>query len=112
MIRPEGLPPTNSSAAQHSLRAYLQLHDWLELCSMSRDPLQYGWFRSAFGYEPVMMTDPMAPDHLLKVVSCNCKGTCSTQRCSCKKSNVKCIPACGQCHGTACKNIELGEDVS
>ena len=96
VIRPEGLPPTDSAAAQHSLRAYLQLQDWLILQSMSRDPLNYGWIRDNQGYEPVVMTDPMAPDELLKFISCNCKGSCSTQRCSCKKNNVKCIAVCGK----------------
>ena len=28
VLRPEGLPPTDGAAAQHSLRTYLQLHDW------------------------------------------------------------------------------------
>lgn len=105
VIRPEGLPPTDSAAAQHSLRAYLQLQDWLVLRSMSRDALNYGWLRDARGYEPIVMTDPMAPDELLKFISCNCKTTCSTQRCSCKKNNVKCISACGHCHGMDCKNV-------
>ena len=107
VIRPEGLPPTDSAASQHSLRAYLQLQDWLLLQSMSRDPLDYGWCRHASGYEPVMMTEPMAPEHLLKFVSCNCKGSCLTQRCSCQKNNMKCISACGNCHGTDCKNVKL-----
>ena len=106
VIRPEGLPPTDSAAAQHSLRAYLQLQDWLVLQSMSRNPLKYGWYRGTFGYEPVFMTAAVAPDHLLKFISCNCKGDCSSQRCSCKKNGVKCITACGHCHGKQCKNIE------
>ena len=106
VIRPQGLPPTDSAAAQHSLRAYLQLQDWLVLRSMSRDPLSYGWYQNAYGYEPVMMTKPMAPDHLLKFLSCNCKGLCSTNHCSCKQNKVKCISACGNCHGTDCANVE------
>ena len=44
VLRPEGLPPTDGAAAQHSLRAYLQLHDWIKLQSMSRDPTMYGWY--------------------------------------------------------------------
>ena len=98
VIKPEGLPPTDSAAAQHSLRAYLQLQDWLNLKSMSLDPLEYGWIHGVRGYEPLAMTEPMAPDELLRFISCNCKTSCSTQRCSCKKNNVKCI-SCGYCHG-------------
>ena len=105
VIRPESLPPTDSSAEQHSLRAYLQLQDWCILQSMSRDPLNYGWLLSPCGYEPVLMTQPVAPENLLKFVTCGCKGDCSTQRCSCTKNKVKCIAACGNCHGINCKNI-------
>ena len=111
VIRPESLPLTDSAAAQHSLRTYLQLQDWLVLRSMSRDPLEYGWIRNVCGYEPVVMTEPMAPDNLLKFVSCNCKANCATQRCSCKKNKVKCISACGNCYGTDCKNVDSEPNV-
>ena len=112
VIRPESLAPTDGAAAQHSLRAFLQLQDWLLLKSMSRDPENYGWYQTANGYEPVLTTAAMAPANLLKFVSCNCKGDCTSQRCSCKKTNVKCISACGNCYGTQCKNIdnEIGND--
>ena len=106
VIRPESLPPTDSAAIQHSLRAFLQLQDWMVLQSMSRDPLEYGWIHGSFGYEPVFMTEPAAPDSLLKFISCNCKTGCSNQRCSCKKNNVRCVTACGHCHGKECKNVE------
>jgi len=35
-------------------------------------------------YEPVPTLDAMAPEKLLKVTSCNCRGYCSDRRCSCK----------------------------
>ena len=105
VLRPENLPPTDGAARQHCLRAYLQLQDWLVLKSMSRDPKQYGCFLTSSGsYEPTLTTNAIAPASLLKFVSCNCSGNCSTRRCSCKKNNVKCISACGMCHGL-CKNI-------
>ncbi|KAI3378567.1 hypothetical protein SNEBB_000965 [Seison nebaliae] len=43
LIKPETLPPTEGAAAQHSLRAYLQIRDWMVLQSMSLDPSDYGW---------------------------------------------------------------------
>ena len=43
VISPEYLPPTRGSAAQHSLWAYSQNQDWLQLKSMSKDPKQYGY---------------------------------------------------------------------
>ena len=61
---------------------------------------------SAAGYEPICMTEPAAPDSLLKFISCNCKTGCSSQRCSCKKNNVRCVTARGHCQGKECKNID------
>ncbi|KAK0155278.1 hypothetical protein N1851_002375 [Merluccius polli] len=111
-IKPEKLPPTTGAAAQHSLRAYLQTRDWLMLQSPSLDVLEYGWKQGKHGYEPVPTTDPMAPDYLLKLVSCNCAGDCGTLRCCCKKQGVKCISACGNCHGNSCQNINQPDDNS
>ena len=66
------------------------------------------------GYEPVPTLEPMAPDKLLEFTSCNCRGDCSNQWCSCRKNDVKCISACGNCKGITCKNCtddeEPGED--
>ena len=104
-IKPERLPPTTGAATQHILRAYLQTRDWLLLKTPSLDVLEYGWKLGKQGYAPVPSTDPIAPDYLLKLVSCNCTGDCDTLRCSCKKQGVKCISACGNCHGNFCHNI-------
>jgi len=103
-INPETLPPTEGAAAQHSLRAYLQTHDWMVLQSMSLDPRDYGWTLGVHGYEPVPTVHAMAPQELLKFTTCNCGGDCSNLRCSCQKNCVKCISACGSCKGLTCKN--------
>ncbi|CAB4039507.1 Hypothetical predicted protein [Paramuricea clavata] len=110
LIKPEALPPTRGAAAQHSLRAYLQIQDWMLLKSMSLDPSDYGWTLGVHGYEPVPTLDPMAPDELLRFTSCNCNGDCSNRRCSCKKNGVKCISACGNCKGITCQNC-IHDDV-
>ena len=115
VIKSETLPPTESAAAQHSLRAYLQTRDWLLLQSMSLDPSHYGRTVGAHGYEPIPTLDPMAPEKLLGFTTCNCNGDCSNQRCSCKKNDVKCISASGNCKGITCKNcahddVKSGED--
>jgi len=78
------------------------------------DPSGYGWTLGSNSYEPVPTLDPTAPEELLKFISCNCKGDCSNRRCSCRKNDVKCISACGNCKGITCKNCiddgESGED--
>lgn len=109
-IKPEKQPPATGAAAQHSLRAYLQTRDWLLLQSPSLDVLEYGWKQGEKGYAPVPTTDPIAPDYLLKFVSCNCAGDCDTLRCCCKKQGVKCISVCGNCHGNSCQNINQPDD--
>jgi hypothetical protein len=50
LIKPEALSPTKGAAAQHSLRAYLQIQDWMLLKSMSLDPSDYGWTLGVHGY--------------------------------------------------------------
>ena len=107
-IAPERLPPIEGAAKQHSLRAYIQTRDWLLLDSQSKNPENYGWKRTADGsFEPVATTDPIAPQSILKIISCNCKAEkkrCGGTRCGCKKFQVKCCSACGTCHGIDCLN--------
>ena len=104
-IRPQALPPTTGAAIQHSLRAYLQFQDWLCLEeAQSLDPSEYGWSIGVNGFQPTTTLDPVAPEKLLRLTSCNCKKGCSNNRCSCKKNGVKCIPACGVCNGLECGN--------
>jgi len=49
---------------------------------------------------PLQTSLPPAPEHLLQVMRCNCQTDCSTLRCSSKKHNIECTPACGNCKGT------------
>jgi len=72
------------------------------------EPSGYGWTLGSNRYEPTL--DSMAPEELLKHISCNCKGNCSNRQCSCKKNDVKCISACENCKGITCKNcIDNGQ---
>ena len=66
VIKPETLPPTESAAAQHSLRAYLQTREWIFLQSMSLNPSDYGWTIGVHGYEPVTTLDPTAREQLFE----------------------------------------------
>ena len=116
VITPETLPPTEGAAVQHSLRTYLQTRDFILLQSMSLNHCDYGWTLGVHGYQPVPTLDPMAPENLLKFVSCNCHEDCSSRRCTCKKNGVMCIPACGVCKGITCANcsrdfVESEEDI-
>ena len=112
MVKPEFLPPTAGAVMQHTLRAFLQYHDWVLLGSMTLQPCSYGWYINKNGkYAPTLTEDPVAPPELLKLTICNCKTGCITMQCSCKASGLKCIPACGVCHGQGCTNSEeIGDE--
>ena len=57
---------------------------------------------------------PVAPDNIIRVVRCNCKETkkrcCTSAECSCKSNGLKCLSACGYCHGDGCDNSSLGSN--
>lgn len=114
VFKPEKLPPTTGAAIQHALRAYLQHRDWLLLESQSAEPREYGWTFSGT-FEPVGSMEPIAPSSILEFISCNCQLTttdnsCANNRCTCKRYGMKCIPACGNCHGLNCSNSAAQEE--
>ena len=107
VLSPEKLPPTEGASDQHSLRAYLQLQDWITLKSMSRDPTKYGYaYDSTHGYQPVTTKQEWAPKYIRDLTKCNCKTGCKNRKCGCVSNNVPCIAACGQCHGLTCSNTK------
>ena len=87
-IDPERLP--EDAVQQHSLRAYLQLQDWMVLKCSSREA------------------------STLVSCSCNNKKGCNTNRCSCVKNGVNCASFCVGCHGDCCntkeESLDLEED--
>lgn len=48
----------------------------------------------------------MVPEHLLKIIACNCSKGCATKNCSCKKLGIFCTSLCNKCEGRNCANIE------
>ena len=113
-VLPTSLPPTKAACQQHSLRVYFQVKAWKQLSPMS-DPTAWGWeVNEDKKLWPVYTDKPPAPDELLKIIRCACKGDCSTNRCSCRKNGLKCSDVCKECRGLSCRNsnqIEL-EDAS
>ena len=107
-LRPEGLPPSEGAATQHVLRAYLQYRDWQKLESMTLPPTEFGWFLDSNGtFAPVITHEEIAPTELLNLTACKCKTGCKSNKCGCRKLGMKCIPACGTCHGTDCTNADI-----
>ena len=105
VVKPEALPPTSDAAAQHSFRVYSQIQEWLgNLLS----PTDWGWKVADGCCVPILITQPAAPDYLLKYVCCGCKENgCDTNRCSCKKYGLSCTLSCQKCNGVSCKNAQI-----
>lgn len=108
------LPPTFSAAQYHSLRVYYQVQTWMGNSNNLR-PEDFGWICKDNSLQPLMMSSPPAPDHFISIMRCKCKGICDSKKCTCRKHNLNCTPACSDCCGTSCSNShsleETGDDV-
>lgn len=102
-VTPEHLPPTESSTKYHCLRVYYQLMVWTEMES-DMNPVDWGWKLEDNRFVPVMTNKAAAPESLLQMVHCNCTTACRTQRCSCRRYGLPCMPACGSCQVENCEN--------
>ena len=100
-VAPEKLPPTQDAARFHHYRTYHQVQEWR---GNTLAPDEWGWAVSVNGLMPVKMTQPAAPEKLLKIIRCNCSGNCEKKICTCRKNALQCTPACGQCKGITCSN--------
>ena len=108
-VKPQTLPPTSGAAKYHSLRVYLQIQEW-KGSAVGLHPTDWGWQECDEGFLPLQTSLAPAPEHLLQVIRCNCKADCSTMRCTCKKHNIECTPACGNCRGSGCMNTLYESD--
>ena len=100
------LPPTSQAVKFHCDRVYHQVQTWMGTGD-SLDPEEWGWRRVGNRLEPVMSKAPAAPQKLLHVVRCQCKGDCDSKRCSCRKHGLECSEACSECRGSACSNSKV-----
>lgn len=108
-VKPQTLPPTSEAAKFHSLRVYFQVQQW-KRSEDNLDPMDWGWQKCNDGFVPLQTTRAPAPENLLRIIRCNCKTDCSTTKCSCRKHNIECTPACGNCKGSGCTNASPFED--
>ena len=103
-IESNSLPPTSAAAKFQSYRVYAQVQQWR---GTEVNVEEWGWKANDGQVIPVMTDLPPAPDSLLRIVRCNCASGCGTMRCSCRKHNIECSPACGQCKGSGCTNTSI-----
>ena len=117
VIKPQNLPPSERAAYFHSLRVHLQVIEWKSLMNIALHPIEWGWTLRGNNYEPIMTDLDPAPENILKLVRCNCKSIknlCGTNACTCRRTGISCISACGQCNGKDCNNTmrqEIDESV-
>jgi len=109
IVVPEKLPPTDRAAHFHGYRVHLQLIEWKMLDEgLNLKPTEWGWKSTDGHLEPIPTDKEIAPPNLLKVIRCNCrsssKNQCQTKTCICRKNGIKCMAACGGCHGMECSN--------
>ena len=109
-IDPSTLPPSPRAAYFHGLRVYHQIKVWRDLRDSDFMPLEWGWQLVGDFLTPIMTDEEAGPADLLKIIWCGCKGTCDSNRCTFRKSGLKCTSFCKECHGTLCTNIEIVND--
>lgn len=104
------LPPTEAATRYHSLRAYYQIHTWMDR-GKKLNPLQYGWQETNNRFTAILTNLPPAPEHLLSAIRCGCKGVCDTRRCACREAGLPCTSACKNCDSSTCRNYDVsGEE--
>jgi hypothetical protein len=103
-FQPERLPPSDSAARLHCMRVHLQAVIWGTLGDTALKPCDWGWEHSNGQLMPKKIDGPVAPDFVLNVIRCRCKGNCASSLCSCRKNSLHCVTACSFCHGTECEN--------
>ena len=104
LVSPQALPPTTVGTKYHCLKVYFQILEW-KGCTNEVSPVDWGWKRCDGKLMPVLTNLPPAPDELLKMIWSNCQTDCYSMRCTCRKYNLKCSPACSNCNGSACVNL-------
>ena len=107
------LPPTAGAFLQHVLRAFCQIGVWksahLSIIDIP-NVIENGCEVSDGMIMPVCTRDVIAPEDLIELVSCNCKGNCARNRCKCHESDEACTDFCG-CDECVNSDMALPENV-
>ena len=114
MAESHKLPPTLGALKQHILRAHIQARIWGQASVANQhflDPLQFGFYKDSDGQIKPTTTEMLpAPKAIIEMVRCQCKGTCSSSKCSCRSKDLTCTDLC-LC-STDCDNDEDSQDIT
>jgi len=99
MAESEKLLPTLGTLKQQLLRTRVQARVWGHAAVPQQellDPLENGYHRDSDDgqLKPTTTDVPLAPETIVEMVRCQCKGNCSLNRCSCKSENLPCTDLC------------------
>ena len=105
----ENLPPTEQAANLHGLRVFYQIMEWRFLSDGMKNAEEWGWNKKdGLNMFPIITTAEYAPSYLQHDVRCqrmkSSKKPCSTNKCTCRKHGLPCLPSCGGCGGEDCYN--------
>ena len=107
------LPPTKAALENHLKRANYQAFIWKHALepNMDQAPDGQGWQQKGDQLEIYWTDQAPAPDAVMKLVCCGCKGSCATRRCSCVSNGLRCTEACA-CQDSCmnCANEEENEE--
>ena len=83
-VQLHSLPPTEDAAKQHIKIVYLQVQQWKNNSLIP--PEERGW-QEENNLTPLKMTQPAAPENVLKIIFCFCKTGCGSA-CGCSKNGL------------------------
>ena len=108
------LPPTHAALQKHLQRANYQAYVWkhaLDARILSQGPDGQGWRVRGEELEIDWTDIAPAPESVMELVCCGCRGMCETRRCSCVKNELHCTDACScgeEC--VNCDNSQFSDD--
>ena len=108
-LKLQTLPPTSSACMYHSYRAY---HTVQVMLGRAHNPIEWGYAADTQDYPyPIPMCLAPAPNHIMQMIACSCKGRCNSNQCSCRRAGLQCTIMCSPCDGQTCSNATIDLDV-
>lgn len=109
-VSQHSLPPTQDELNLHLERANYQAAIWrraTESIISPPSPDKHGWSIDQGQINIKWMSQDPAPANILNTIYCSCKTGCSTTRCSCMRTELRCTDVC-RC--TDCRNRAATEE--
>ena len=90
------LPPTKEALENHLRCANYQSFLWKHALEteVNHSPDGQGWQRKDGQLEIYWTNQAPAPEAVMELICCGCKGSCQTRRCSCVSNGLPCTDAC------------------